>query len=438
MSLFFRIFWVSLILKLVLAYFLPLLPDEAYYWVWSHHLQLSYYDHPPMIAWLFRIAHFLEPYGHSIRFPAVLLLHSSLLVWREIFNELKLSELSVIKFTLLLLLVPYLGFGSVLLTPDLPLMFFWPLSLYFFVRMTVRRKWWDYIWLGVSLGLGFLSKYHIVLFLLCSASYLSFEKKWYLLRWKYITGTFIAGLFFSLPVIIWNIHNDFQSFTFQLKHGLDAHSWKWVWSVEYFFGQILMLIPPFIYYFFTQRKNQKLKILYYFTVSILVFFLFTSFRSPVEMNWTLMAFPTYFAFIAAAEVPKRWLYAVLGFLFILNLTLISTMFSGIYPHGKIFEPFFFQSQKEQVFKYKPLYGINYQISSSLWYFSKTPVYKIRDASRFDFFDTLSDTLPNKQGTMYVFKEERNEYPNWIKELKPKTQIVERFDRGYIIEKLEFQ
>ena len=25
--------------------------DETYYWVWSKNLQLSYYDHPPMIAY---------------------------------------------------------------------------------------------------------------------------------------------------------------------------------------------------------------------------------------------------------------------------------------------------------------------------------------------------------------------------------------------------
>src|SRR5262249_27935614 len=31
-----------------------LVPDEAYYWVWSRHLALSYFDHPPMVAYLIR------------------------------------------------------------------------------------------------------------------------------------------------------------------------------------------------------------------------------------------------------------------------------------------------------------------------------------------------------------------------------------------------
>ena len=28
-----------------------LVPDEAYYWLWSRVPSAGYYDHPPMIAW---------------------------------------------------------------------------------------------------------------------------------------------------------------------------------------------------------------------------------------------------------------------------------------------------------------------------------------------------------------------------------------------------
>lgn len=436
MSVFFRIFWLSLFLKLVLSYFLPLLPDEAYYWIWSHHLQLSYFDHPPMIAWLFAAGQWLEPYGQAVRFPAVIFLHCSLLIWRLIFKELKCSEQSLVQFLLLMLLVPYLGFGSILLTPDLPLMFFWPLGLLYFIRLTENDDWKNYALLGISLGLGFLSKYHIVLFLLAAIVYLTTEKKWYLIRWKKIIWTFFTGLIFSLPVIIWNFQNDFQSFTFQLKHGLEAQNWKWIWPIEYVVGQFFMLIPPLVFYFTKPFKNSAYKIFYCFTASILVFFFITSFKSAVEMNWTLMAFPAYFAFIAITDIPKRLMISVMTFLFVVNMMMIGSMFSGYYVHGKIFEPFFFQSQKEMVIKYQPLYGINYQISSSLWYFSKIPVYKIPGASRFDYFDSLKEKT-ELQKTIYVFKEFRNEYPDWINELRPKIEIVEHLDRDYVIEKLEF-
>jgi 4-amino-4-deoxy-L-arabinose transferase-like glycosyltransferase len=436
-SFFFRIFWLSLVIKLLIAYFLPLLPDEAYYWVWSKNLQLSYYDHPPMIAWLFRLGHFLEPYGHAVRFPAVIFLHLSLLTWRGIFNQLNFSAEALHRFILLFLLVPYLGFGSLILTPDLPLMFFWPLSFYFFIRLLKNANWFDYSLLGVSLGLGFLSKYHIVLFVLSAVVYLSLEKKWSAIRWKYIVFTFFSGLLFSSPVIIWNFNNDFQSFTFQLKHGLKADKWNWVWPIEYVFGQFLMLLPPLAFYLFKARKVESLKPFFYFTSTVLVFFFLTSFKSPVEMNWPLMAFPFFFCLIAAQDIPKKTLRAVLVFLAIFNVALVGSMFSGYYVHGKIFEPFFFAKQADKVFQYKPMYGVNYQISSSLWYFSKTPVYKLESASRFDFFDTLDQKRPTEK-TIYVFKEERNEYPDWVNDLEPKTEIVEQLERGYVIEKLEFQ
>jgi hypothetical protein len=46
-----KIFWISLILKLALAAVIPLTNDEAYYWVWAQHMQWSFYDHPPFVAW---------------------------------------------------------------------------------------------------------------------------------------------------------------------------------------------------------------------------------------------------------------------------------------------------------------------------------------------------------------------------------------------------
>lgn len=437
MNFFFRIFWLSLFIKLLISYFLPLLPDEAYYWIWSHNLQLSYYDHPPMIAWLFRLGHFLEPFGHAVRFPAVIFLHLSLFIWRGIFTELKLSQESFQKFLLFLLLVPYLGLGSIILTPDLPLMFFWPLSFYFFIRILKSTSWSNYAWLGISLGLGFLSKYHIVLFLISAVLYLTLEKQWSKVNWKYVGLTLTTGLICCSPVIIWNINNGFQSFVFQLEHGLKASRWKWVWPLEYVFGQILMLLPPLGYYLFKEKKQTAQKLFYYFTISTLGFFLATSFKSSVEMNWTLMAFPMFFAFIAIGDVPQKTVRGVLIFLTLFNVVLVGSMFSGFHLHGKIFEPFFFEKQKDKVAQYSPMYGINYQISSSLWYFSKTPVFKIADASRFDFFDTLNGKRPDEK-VIYVFKEERNEYPDWINELEPKTEIVEKLERGYVIEKLEFE
>ena len=41
-----------LLIKIPLHYYAPPLPDEAYYWLWSKRIDLSYYDHPPLSMWL--------------------------------------------------------------------------------------------------------------------------------------------------------------------------------------------------------------------------------------------------------------------------------------------------------------------------------------------------------------------------------------------------
>src|SRR5579863_5002850 len=38
------------VIRLIVAAVTPLVPDEAYYWVWSHALAAGYLDHPPMVA----------------------------------------------------------------------------------------------------------------------------------------------------------------------------------------------------------------------------------------------------------------------------------------------------------------------------------------------------------------------------------------------------
>ena len=60
-------------LRLVLAGTLPLAPDEAYYWLWSQHLQTGYFDHPPMVALVHSHRHGAvrrRPVRHSSARPA--------------------------------------------------------------------------------------------------------------------------------------------------------------------------------------------------------------------------------------------------------------------------------------------------------------------------------------------------------------------------------
>ena len=52
-----RVVWgivLLLLLRFVSAATINLSPQEAYYWNYSIHPDLSYLDHPPMVAWVIR------------------------------------------------------------------------------------------------------------------------------------------------------------------------------------------------------------------------------------------------------------------------------------------------------------------------------------------------------------------------------------------------
>src|SRR5258706_5482912 len=40
------------VVRAIVALVVPVLPEEAYHWCYARHPALSYYDHPPMIAWM--------------------------------------------------------------------------------------------------------------------------------------------------------------------------------------------------------------------------------------------------------------------------------------------------------------------------------------------------------------------------------------------------
>ncbi len=105
------LYFSSLLIKLVIAAVVPLSFDESYYWVWSKNLQLSYFDHPGMVAWLFRIGNIFEQLGHAVRWPAVILGHLTILVWINILKKLTFSDNKIFIWVLVCLFSPLLGPG---------------------------------------------------------------------------------------------------------------------------------------------------------------------------------------------------------------------------------------------------------------------------------------------------------------------------------------
>lgn len=298
--------------RIALAFFLPLTPQEAYYWSWSQDLALSYFDHPPLASYSIWLT--TQLFGQTIfgiKIAAVLwYLGFYWVVARlvqEMFQDERITFWSIIALNATLAFELY-GF---VITPDTPLVFAWSATIYAIWKLTEsgESKWW-YV-AGFFMGLAWLGKYSgimlvpsILLFLLLSRN----QRKWLGTPHPYL-GVLLSLLVFS-PVLIWNSQNDWVSFAFQ---GSRRTAGMGNWEPRFFgelFGSQLFILTPYIFILLigslghyvkrasSMQDDKKLLLLSSGLVTIL-FFTAISFRSLVKMNWLV---PAYWSVIILAIV----------------------------------------------------------------------------------------------------------------------------------------
>ncbi len=435
-----RLFWSSLLIKLVLAAFIPIFADEAYYWVWSHHLQLSYFDHPPMVAWLFLLGHFLEPYANCVRFPAVILGQATFALWLLIMSEIlpqdELRSERLWCFALLFLFSPFLGAGSIIVTPDIPLLFFWSLAIYVFLRLERDPRGFNYLALGAVLGLCFCSKYNAVLFVPPIFLYLIFERRWREVNWKYVPLTILAGLLFCAPVLIWNYQRNFISFRFQLHHGFHNHAYKPSWAFEYVFTQIGLLFPLIVWAALRAKLPRAARILIYFGWFPFAFFFFSALKSHVEANWTIVGYP---AILALAVFYPRIRAFTRIYVAVFGAALIAAIIVMFVPNlrklsGHVMNAYQYELLAKKLKPYHPLFTQTHQWAAALNYITKKPVYMLRGIDRPDFYDFIPQSKPTGDH-FYLLTEPNERMPDWMSKdhwtwhliniaIPPKFQLLE--------------
>ena len=180
--------------------------DEAYQWLWSKHLALSYYSKPLGIALIqFAGTSLWGDTQLGVRFfSPVFAAILSLVVLRFMGRTVGARP----AFVLLLILTsaPLMGIGTILMTVDPPLVLCWTLALVAGWRaVQPGSRVADWLWVGLAMGLGFLSKYTAALQILC---WVFFFLLWaparaHLKRPGPYLALGIVSLC-TLPVVIWN------------------------------------------------------------------------------------------------------------------------------------------------------------------------------------------------------------------------------------------
>jgi undecaprenyl-diphosphatase len=287
-----------ILFKIFLSASIELHPDEAYYWLWSQHLALGYFDHSPMVAWFIKITTLFSNSEAAVRFSSIITtIILTFLIWnlaKKIFNE-KIAAASVIVLNTL----PETMTASIIITPDIPVFLFFSLSVYYLwcLIKTNQTKYW-YI-TGLFFGLALLSKYTAILFGPSLFVYIIADRKWHWFKNKYFYLMFIISFIVFLPVVIWNLQNEWVSFTFQIHHGLASKVIHFDYIFDYLGSQCLAAGPIIFIsgivaaagYFCS--KNSKKIFIASFSVPIVMFFLFTALKRNPEANWPAFAYFTF-------------------------------------------------------------------------------------------------------------------------------------------------
>lgn len=295
-----------LLLSLITLATLPLGLDEAYYWYWSQHLDLSYFDHPPMIAWLISVSTTLggaQEFGVRCGGLVLTLIgaYFSFATARLLFPTAP-SQFAW-EYLLVLNLTPIFAGAAIIQTPDTPLFLCWQVALYFGAKIVVTQAAWAWYGAGIGLGLGLLSKYTMVLFVPGMLLFLALSpahRHWFKRREPWLSAI-LAVLIWS-PVLIWNAQHDWISFRFQLNQGFNPDSGAPANNfLNYLVGQAAAISPLLWLAFVAYSLRGKCRrcddpaYLYLVLMSwpIIVFFAGSSWRgAQTEANWPA---PAYFA-----------------------------------------------------------------------------------------------------------------------------------------------
>ena len=228
-----------------------LIPDEAYYWVWSRHLAVSYLDHPPVLAYLIRLGTLLL--GNTelgVRCLMGLMTAGTVLILtfaaRRLVGNARAASFVPIAF----LLSPMIAVVGSIATPDTPACFFQSAALASVLGVFApnasegsRRLRW--LMFGIFMGLALDSKYTSVL--LGIAVFLAMlscaeGRRHFLTPWPWLAAILVAAVF--SPVIAWNARHHWASFQFQIHHGITSGDSAVLRNLlSYAGGQIALCTP---------------------------------------------------------------------------------------------------------------------------------------------------------------------------------------------------
>jgi len=272
------------ILNIIQGSFTELLPDEAYYWVYSQDMNWGFFDHPPFVAVWVTISNFLFTDELGVRFFSAISFSLMLyLVWFTIDHPSK-NKYSWL-FLLLFLSTALLNVYGFITTPDTPLLFFFALFLWSYKLYLNKKSTLVYFVLSIAITGMMYSKYQGVLVI-----FFIFLSNWKLVKDYKIWLVCFGALILYMPHIYWQYINDFPSIRYHLYERASVATYKFEYTLMHIVNAIAILGFTFIIIYKAFFKGIKSNDIFHRGLNSIVlgfffFFLVSSFRGHVQAQW---------------------------------------------------------------------------------------------------------------------------------------------------------
>lgn len=355
---------ISTIIRGFLAWFIEFGNDEVYYWTYALYPDLSHFDHPPMVGYLIQLftLNLNNDTEFFIRLPSVIF--GAVNTWLIFMIGKRIKDAITGFYAAILYTASIYCFiiAGTFILPDTPQLFFWLLGLYFLINAmkdkeitSFTRK--NMLFAGIAIGLGMLSKYTSIFLWIGAGLYILFYSRKWLLRKEFYFAMMISAIVF-IPVIVWNIQNDFISFSFQgervdiFKSGVNLNAFITELSGQIFYNNpvnFILIILALIYLINRKKfigKASKRLLLWTSIPIVLLFLAFSLFRSTLP-HWTG---PGYIGLIllASAFISEWYRKKTRLFPWPLKASLIFMLMIIILGAGQVRYGLLFESNEKEI------------------------------------------------------------------------------------------
>jgi 4-amino-4-deoxy-L-arabinose transferase-like glycosyltransferase len=287
------------LLKIIIPYFLQNSfyephRDELLYLAEGHHMAWGFMEVPPMLsvfAWLTHI------FGDNIFW---------IKLWPSLFGAATFVAARIVvslggkNFAILLLFLPFI-FGVYLrlfflFQPNTPEVFFWTMIAFSVIRFVqTKQNKWLYV-LGISIGLGMMSKYSVAFFTVSILIGLLLTKHRNIFLNKHFwLASFLAFIIF-LPNLIWQYAHHFPV-VHHMKE-LQQTQLQFISPADFLKDQLIMNLPCFfiwlagLWFVLFTKRGKEYRFMGWTYLVVIILFLITHGKN----YYSLGVYPALFAF----------------------------------------------------------------------------------------------------------------------------------------------